>query len=403
MTPASPNLVIAALGPFAELLGIIVLVALFTLLRGQADRRPYFRAWEGSWVMLAVAMVCGVIFQRLSDPSSMLYASSHFVPWLFAAGYLAFKLLALALLVAGSRLFVSGAQARFLMKAAAPVAIVLSLVTDTFNGRLGSLALVHGPLAVAAYAYGSALLSRLPPSRRSTGSRLAAFALASLGVLWTGLVLFHLAARLDAALSAEPWFVRFERYGFYADLLLQFALAYAMVRLLFEDGERETLDTRAQLELLQELPRMTAFHDAPTGLLNRHAFETSVGLDFARASFGSVVRMRLSNLEREIAAHGAVVGETLLKHFAGVLGSAVRTHDRVYRWDTRDFIVVMPRAVPASARARMRQIVARAAPLLLTGVHDALRAEVTTAVAPFRGGEDLGAALASVAADSRLQ
>jgi GGDEF domain-containing protein len=280
---------------------------------------------------------------------------------------------------------------------------VLSLLTDTFNGRLGSLALVHGPIAVAVYAYGAALLSGLPPSRRSSGSRLAALTLAALAVLWTGLVIFHLSARLDAALAAEPWFVRFERYGFYADLLLQFALAYAMVRLLFEDGEREALDTRAQLELLQTLPRMTEFHDAPTGLLNRHAFETSLGLDFARASFGSVVRMRLSNVEREIAAHGSAVGETLLKHFAGVLGSAVREHDWVYRWDRRDFLVVMPRAVPTTARARMQQLVARAAPLLVAGVDVAIRAEAATAVAPFSGGEDLNAAVATVASDSSLQ
>jgi hypothetical protein len=67
--PNTPShVIIAGLGPFAELLGVFVLVALFTLLRGQADRRPYFKAWEESWVMLAVAMLAGVIYQRLTDP-----------------------------------------------------------------------------------------------------------------------------------------------------------------------------------------------------------------------------------------------------------------------------------------------------------------------------------------------
>jgi GGDEF domain-containing protein len=113
--------------------------------------------------------------------------------------------------------------------------------------------------------------------------------------------------------------------------------------------------------------------------------------------------MHLSNLEREIAAHGSAVGGTLLKHFAGVLGSAVREHDWVYRWDSRDFLVVMPRAIPATARARMQQVVARAAPLLVASVDVAIRAEVTTAVAPFSGGEDLGAAVTTVASDSSLQ
>lgn len=403
MNPASPNLVIAALGPFAELLGVVVLVALFTLLRGQADRRPYFRAWEGSWAMMAGALVSAVIFQRLTDPASVIYATSHFAPWFFGAACIGLRLLALALFLTGVRLLVSGAEARLLMKAAVPLALVLSLLIETFNGQLGSLALVHGPLAAAAYGYAAIGLARLPASRRSAGSRLAAVTLAALALLWAGLAAFHLAASVGSELSARPWLVRFARYGFYSDLLLQFALGYAMVRLLFEDGEREALDTRARLELLQDRQRLAEYHDELTGLLNRRAFEASVGLDFARATFGSVARMRLSNLEREVAARGAAVGDALVKHFAGVLGSAVRTHDRVYRWGARDFLAVMPRAVPVSATARMQQLVARAAPLLGAGVQGAIRAEVAMAVAPFRGGEDLGAAVAAVADDSPPQ
>jgi GGDEF domain-containing protein len=399
----TPNLVVAALGPFAELLGVAVLVALFTLLRGQADRRTYFKAWEESWVMLAVALVAGVIFQRLTDRDSVMYASTHFTPWLFGFGYLGFKLLALALLVSGTRLFVSGDRGRLLVRAAVPLGLVLSFATDTFNGRLAALGLVHGPLAVAAYAYGAVLLATLPASRRSLGSRVASLALAALAALWTGLVVFYLSARMGAVLSAQPWLVRLERHGFYADLLLQLALAYAMVRLLFEDGERESGDTRAQLELLQDRDRIPDFYDEQTGLLNRRAFDASVGLDFSRASFGSVVRVRLTNLERAITAHGASVGDTLLKHFAGLLGNAVRAHDRVYRWDNRDFVVVMPRAGPSIASARMQTLLARAAPLLVAGLRETIRPEAVVAVAPFSGSEDLAAAVTAVGADPRLQ
>jgi GGDEF domain-containing protein len=257
--------------------------------------------------------------------------------------------------------------------------------------------------AIAAYAYGASLFAALPESRHSTGSRLAAFTLSALTLLWGALVVFYFSARLDASLSAQPWFVRLERYGFYADLLLQLSLAYAMVRLLFEDGAREAVDTRAQLELLQDRQRLPQYYDDPSGLLNRRAFDASVGLDFSRASFGSVVRLRLTNLEKTITEQGASVGDTLLKHFAGVLDNAVRAHDRVYRWDNRDFLVVMPRAVPRVANARMQLLLTRAAPLLVAGVREAIRPEVVVAVAPFTGAEDLAAAVKAVSEDPRLQ
>lgn len=399
----TPNLVIAALGPFAELLGVAVLVALFTLLRGQADRRPYFKAWEESWVMLAVALVAAVIHQRLTDPTSAIAASTAFAPWLFAWAFFGFKLFALALFLRGTRLFVSGARERTLVRLAMPLGLALAFATDTFHGRLAALGLMQGPFAVAAYAFGASLFVGLPPSRRSLGSRLAALVLALLAALWTGLVIFYLSARFNAVLSVQPWFVRFERYGFYADLLLQLTLAYAMVRLLLEDGERETMDTRAHLDLLRDRQRLPDFYDEQTGLLNRRAFEATLGLDFTRASFGSVVRVRLMNLEHAITSHGAAVGDILLKHFAGVLDSAVRAHDRVYRWDNRDFVIVMPRAVPAVAQQRMQLLLAKAAPLLVAGVRDTIRPEAAMAVSPFTGGEDLPAAVKDVSADPQLQ
>lgn len=399
----TPNLIVASLGPFAELLGVVVLYALFTLLRSQADRRPYFKAWEESWVMMAVALTAAVIFQRLTDPNSVLYATAPFWPWLFGFAYLAFKLLSLALLVSGARLFLSGSNARLLVKVAVPLGLALSLAADTFNGRLAALGLAHGLFAIAAYAYGASLFAALPGSRRSVGSRLASFTLSGLTLLWAALVVFYFSARLDASLSGQPWFVRLERYGFYADLLLQLSLAYAMVRLLFEDGAREAVDTRAQLELLQDRQRLPQYYDDPSGLLNRRAFDASVGLDFSRASFGSVVRLRLTNLERTITEQGASVGDTLLKHFAGVLDNAVRAHDRVYRWDNRDFLVVMPRAVPRVANARMQLLLTRAAPLLVAGVREAIRPEIVVAVAPFTGAEDLAGAVKAVSEDPRLQ
>jgi GGDEF domain-containing protein len=394
--PNTPShVIIAGLGPFAELLGVFVLVALFTLLRGQADRRPYFKAWEESWVMLAVAMLAGVIYQRLTDPTSVLYPGSAFSTWLFAFGYLAFKFLAFAALIAGVRLLTAGYRNRLFVKAAVPAALALSLVADTRDGLIGSLSLYHGPVAVITYAFAAVLVTRLPQSRHSVGSRIAQFVLIVLTAFWASLIAFHLAALAQSGIAAMPWFVRTERYAFFLDLALQLALAYAMVRLLFEDANRQADDTRAQLKLLQDRERLADLYDVPTNLLNRRAYHAAVGLEFANASFGSVLLVCMDNAG---SALGASDADAMFVDFAKMLDSAVRSHDRVFRWSEREFLVVMPRATPDVAQARMQFLVARAAPFAVAGKRESVRAGAALSVAAFTGAEDLGAAVLKLSA-----
>lgn len=390
MSNIPSHVIIAGLGPFAELLGVFVLVALFTLLRGQADRRPYFTAWEESWVMLAVAMLSGVIYQRLTDPTSVLYPGTAFSTWLFAFAYLAFKFLAFASLIAGVRLLTAGDRNRRLFKAAVPIALALSLVADTRDGLVGSLALYHGPVAVLAYAYTALLVTRLPASRHSLGSRIAQLVLLVLTVFWTALIAFNIGVRLQSGVATMPWFVRFERYAFFLDLALQLTLGYAMVRLLFDDAKREADDTRIQLTLLQDRERLADLYDVPTNLLNRRAYNAAVGLEFANASFGSVILVRMDGAG---TALGASDSEAMFVDFAKMLDNAVRSHDRVFRWTEREFLVVMPRATPDAAQARMQFLIARAAPFAVAGKRESVRPGAALSVAAFTGAEDLGAAV----------
>ncbi|MCX5754749.1 MAG: hypothetical protein NTX19_01315 [Gemmatimonadetes bacterium] len=73
----SPNLYLAALGPMSELLGLVVIVAVFALLRAQADRRTYFRTWEMSWVFFAVALTSGLFYERFIDPESVFFSGGR--------------------------------------------------------------------------------------------------------------------------------------------------------------------------------------------------------------------------------------------------------------------------------------------------------------------------------------
>lgn len=390
--------IIASIGAFIEVVGLVVLIAVFTLLRGPADRRPYFKAWEESWVMLAVAMTAGMIYQRLTDPGSVLYASSRLTTLAFAAAYFAFRVNSLAILVRGARILVNGGRERWFVNLAIPAGLALSLTTDTFTAPLGHMAVALGPVAIATYAYVALLFATLPASRRSAGSRMATLALGLLTALWTGLSAYYLLARGGSGIAALPWVVRFERYNFYLDLVLQFCLAYAMVRLLLEDGRRDDDDTKAQLKITRNREQAGELCDEQTGLLDRRAFEASVGLSFAMASFGSVVRVTIANVDSAISAHGASVADVMVKQIGGLLAGSVRAHDRVYRWAPNEFLIVMPRAVPKVAATRIQFHLTRAASITVSGSRTTLRAATTVSAEPFSGAEDIAEAVRRVTA-----
>jgi GGDEF domain-containing protein len=390
-----PNLYLAALGPLTELLGVVLIVVAFALLRSQADRRPYFKTWERSWGFLALALIAGLIYERYVDPDSLFYPASPTTTWLLAVAFLAFRLMAAALVLNGAQLYTRGLTWKWSVRAMPMVAVGLAFLADTTRVPLAPLATLHAPVILIASALAAWYFIALPPSRRSAGTRYAALAFVLQALLAAALAAFYLVKRGSPSLTTNPWLIRFARYAFYTDLLLQFTLAWAMVRLLLEDGRREANDIRAHLKLVQDRDKLGELYDDRARLLARRAFDAKVGLDFARASFGSVAYVKVTNFERVTAQHGIAIGEALISNIAGVLDSAVRAHDRVYRWSQNELLVVMPRAIPSVARARVEYLTGRAAALTVSGLGEPLRTEVAVAVRPFSGGEDLAEAAAA--------
>jgi GGDEF domain-containing protein len=385
----SPNLYLATLGPVSEVFGLLVVIAVFALLRAQADRRAYFTTWEKAWVFLATGLVAGVLYERFIDAESIFYPVAPSTSYITAAVYLGARAAAVAMIVTGVQLFVRGSATPWLMMAAAPAGLVLAWITDTRHTPLAALALLHGPIAAMAFAYASLAFNTLPPSRHSLGTRAASIGFAGLALLGVTLAVFYWLQRAGSPITAAPWAVRYARYGFYSELLLNLFTAWAMVRILVEDGRRENDDARARMRLLQDREHMADMYDTRTMLLSRRAFDGKVGLEFARASFGSVVRVQVTNYGRIAAELSPSVAEALLTHLAGVLDGSVRTHDRVYRWAQDELLVVMPRAIPKVARARVEFTMGRAAPLAAQGVPKGLAAEAAVTVEAYRGGEDL--------------
>src|SRR5581483_1646392 len=268
----SPNLYLAALGPLTELFGILVVVGIFALLRSQAERRPYFRSWELAYVFFAVSLTAGLLYERFVDPDSVFYPASPVTTKLAALAFLVFRLLTLAMLIAGVQQLVRGEVARWLTTAAVILGIVLAVVAETRSTPLAPFRLFHGPFGAAAAGYCAWLVARLPQSRRSGGTRLLALAFAALAFLSASLALFYAAQRVSPDLTSNPWLVRYDRYGFYSDLVLRLVLAWAMVRVLVDDGRREDADTRAYLKLLQDRERLGDLFDPGSRLLARRAF-----------------------------------------------------------------------------------------------------------------------------------
>lgn len=394
MNGTTPNLIVAALGPLVELLGIVGIVGVFALLRGQAERRPYFRAWETAFALFAASLTAGLFYERFVNPDSVFYPASPVTTRLTAMAFLVLRLVSMAMVVSGAQLFLRGSVAKWMPRMAVPVAIVLTFAVDTTQLPLAPMRILHGPIGAIAYIYAALLVGRLPHSRRSLGTRVATTAFVLLAVLAASLAGFHALQRINPALTTSPWLVRFARYSFYWDLALRLLLAWAMLRLLVEDNRREADDTRAHLKLVQDRDKLGDLYDPQARLLGRRAFDALVGLDFARAGFGSVARLRIANVQRIVAEQGSAVGDALVAHVAGVVDSAVRSHDRVYRWAPDELLVVMPRAIPSVARARIEMLASRIAPLPVSGVGAPIRAETAVTVRFFSGGEELTAAAA---------
>jgi GGDEF domain-containing protein len=392
------NLYLAALGPLTELFGIALILAAFALLRSQAMRRPYFRTWEASWFLLALSLAAGLMYERYVDPESIFYPASPTTTKGLAIAFLALRMVAVALVFNGAQLFCDGTKWSWLWRVMIPVAIAMSFLGDTTRVMLAPLSTLHHPIVAVLTAYATWMFLKLPPSRRSTGTRYATVAFGAQAALAASLAAFYLVKHYSPHLTEDPWVIRFARYGWYSDLLLQFLLAWAMVRLLIEDGRREGDDIRAHLRLVQDRDTLGDLYDDRTRLLTRRAFEAKLGLDFARAGFGSVAHVRITNFTRVTADRGIAVGETLVSNLGGVLDSAVRAHDRVYRWGQDELMVVLPRAIPAVARARVEGLTDRVAPIAVSGSVEPLRAEVAVSVASFSGGENLAQAAASAAA-----
>src|SRR5690554_2135493 len=111
---------IGYIGLITQTAGVVLVVALFIVLRRYADRRPYFTYWSRSWLALAAALIALIVrYQLLTRFSDNTTGGDPTVIALYAI-YQAGKLLHLAYLVLGTAIYTHG----FRSPRALPIATV---------------------------------------------------------------------------------------------------------------------------------------------------------------------------------------------------------------------------------------------------------------------------------------
>jgi diguanylate cyclase len=179
----------------------------------------------------------------------------------------------------------------------------------------------------------------------------------------------------------------------YLDLVLQMLLGYGMVVMLMEDAKREVDAAHAELEVAHDELRRATHYDALTGALNRRAFQEGVGLDVARASFGSVAVIDLDNLKAVNDRFGHTAGDQLIRHLVAVLRDELDSTDRLYRWGGDEFLIVVPGVKAVDAAERLERAIQSARPLLSTAAPEPVPVLASVGAAGFGGAEDLHSAI----------
>lgn len=330
---------ISVIGLVAQLGGTVLLIALFFLLFHNASRRRYFLYWGRGWLALAVAL-CALLLRYALFPANA--GAQGASARLLAGVYLYGKLVYFGLLAAGTAAYTSGLRLRGTTPYALAALGAYTAVAVALSTELPGVFLWQGPAAMAALAYSSVRFLRLPPSRRSLGSRATGVFFGIMAAQWA---VYFAAFGLAEPIEALPAAVRVVvQYNAYFDLLVQVLLGYGMVVLLMEDAKREVDDAHAELAVAHDRLRRVSLYDALTGCLNRRAFLEQVALEGARASFGAVVMVDLDNLKTVNDTLGHAVGDELLRGAAETLRHATRPVDRLFRWGGDEFLLLMPGA-----------------------------------------------------------
>lgn len=394
MTAEQVRGLITFIGLLVQLIGSMLLVVFFFLLRRNSSRRTYFSMWAWGWFCLMLA-IASLTFRyevmpnfdgRLSSDDTMPIQALYFV-------FQFTKLVAFGCLAGGTAVYAVGVKLRERIVPWMLIASLYAAMSVAAAGRLDPLVVWQAPIAIAAFAYSAFALLRLSPSRRTLGSEITGTVFALAVVLWA----MYAAAFGVIAIGGEQALAGplslLTRYDAYLDMVLELLLGFGMVVMLHEDAKREVDDAHAQLEVAHDALRREALLDPLTGAFNRLAFVEGLGLDAAKATFGTVALLDVDNLKEVNDTHGHAAGDALLKALVDALRAAIRPSDRIYRWGGDEFLVVLQGSKAGEAQAKLDAVIAGAPQVPVRGNPVGLRLLASVGAANYAGGEQLVAAI----------
>ena len=388
--------VVPFLGVLVQLGGATLLVGFFMLLRRYVFRRAYFSAWVTAWCAIAIGLLALVVRYMLVRPLDPAATDDSAIVRALYFVYQSAKLIAFLFFLRGTGMYVAGGRGAGPFGRRRLIVAALIIGAGSALGArsgLNEMVIWQSVVAVPILGYCGSALLWLPRSRRTLGSVATGAGFAALSGLW---LLYGGAFALAIGHAGTPLArtaTEFVGYNSYFDLLLDVLLGYGMVVLLMEDAKREVADAQAELRMSHDRLSRAAMFDSLTDSLNRRAFVEGVGLEMARATFGTVVIADIDNLKLVNDQHGHAVGDLLIRRCADVLRSALRPYDKLYRWGGDEFLLVVPSAQAADMLDRLQAALATADVIRSPTDGSHVMLEVSLGGADYTRAEEMGSAI----------
>jgi diguanylate cyclase (GGDEF)-like protein len=389
------------LGVNVQLTGALLLAGLFLLLRHYARRRKYFLAWSKAWFALIVAVLAVMIrYNILPSLNVAVPPNDGLEVRLLLATFQFAKLMFYALLAAGTLVYVRGSVPPKVGTVIGVSAALYTLLCVAYGRDLDQLVTMQAPIAALVTAWCAYTIYSLPESRRTLGSITVGTVFAAMAGLWS--VYFAAFGVSASALEPNqgPALINFiVRNNSFFDALTHIALGYGMVILMMEDAKREADNAHAELAVAHDELRRSALYDSVTGSMNRRAFQEGLGLEAARATFGTVMMLDMDNLKAVNDRHGHAAGDALLRYLVDVLRATLRTSDKLYRWGGDEFLIVFPGADHLHVKRRMENLVSLARPLAVGPEGKPVSLMVSVGTSRYASAEEFRAAIERADAD----
>jgi diguanylate cyclase (GGDEF)-like protein len=390
--PAQTFPVLTFLGVVVQLGGAVMLIGLFLMLRRFVLRRAYFSAWVAGWGAFSVAILALVLrYFLLPGIAGSPLGEQHPVVRALYLIYQTSKALGFIFFVRGTLMYVAGTTAGLVATRKLWIAAAAFALLSTFASRQGlnEMVIWQSVIAVPALGYCASALLWLPQPRRTTGTVAAGSCFALLSLLW----LVYAGAFAVAIQNVPGPFagVAGTMVGLnsYFDLTFNVLLGYSMVLMLMEDAKREVDDAQAELRVTHDQLRRAALYDSLTDSLNRRAFTEGVGLDMARATFGTVVVADVDDLKLVNDRYGHAAGDQTLRRCAEALRATLRSYDKLYRWGGDEFLLVVPSAHASDVLTRLQSAI-DAAEDIDTGIDtEHIQLQVSLGAADYTSSEEL--------------